>query len=411
VKKAFEEVPGLQDGLTAPDGNIYALPGLDGCDHCMYPAKLWLNKQWLDNLHLSMPTTTEEFAKVLEAFKNDDPNGNGKPDEIPLSGYVQTGSQWSNPVTFLMNAFIYDNPTNYMQMKDGKVDLVADEQGWKDGLAYIHDLYSKGLIDPAAFTQNLGGIQQEANSPDGVNLGAFSDLWNGDVVTIYGDSDGRWTHYFGVAPLKGPNGKQYATYTEDSVPGGKFAITNKADKDQQIAAIKIADYMYSREGALDAFQGVDGWIDATADQKGIDGKPAVWDTAPGGMDWEAPSSSIWENGFYYMSKELYLGQAVSQDINVQDGNETRLYQANEQYVGHEPPKEERLPDVFIDPSQAQTVAELQTTINKYIEQNEVQFVIGKKDLNKDWDAYVKGLQDLGSDKYLGIYQDAFDKDK
>ena len=33
-----------------------------------------------------MPTTTDEFAEVLRAFKDNDANGNGNPnDEIPLA--------------------------------------------------------------------------------------------------------------------------------------------------------------------------------------------------------------------------------------------------------------------------------------------------------------------------------------
>ena len=48
--------------------------------------KLWINTQWLDNLGLEMPTTTEEFYQVMKAFKEQDANGNGDlNDEIPLS--------------------------------------------------------------------------------------------------------------------------------------------------------------------------------------------------------------------------------------------------------------------------------------------------------------------------------------
>ncbi|MNF12244.1 hypothetical protein D3C80_2136640 [compost metagenome] len=51
---------------------------------------------------------------------------------------------------------------------------------------------------------------------------------------------------------------------------------------------------------------------------------------------------------------------------------------------------------------------LQTNLRNYIEQNELQFITGNKDLNKDWDAYVKGLKDLKLDRYLEILQKAYD---
>ena len=47
--------------------------------------KQFINKKWLDNLGLKMPTTTDELYTVLKAFKTEDPNGNGINDEIPLS--------------------------------------------------------------------------------------------------------------------------------------------------------------------------------------------------------------------------------------------------------------------------------------------------------------------------------------
>ncbi len=81
-----------KDLITAPDGNIYALPQVNECYHCMYQQRMWIYKPWLDKLGLKMPTTTDEFYEVLKAFKTKDPNGNGKADEIPLSGSIQASS-------------------------------------------------------------------------------------------------------------------------------------------------------------------------------------------------------------------------------------------------------------------------------------------------------------------------------
>lgn len=46
-----------------------------------------INKQWLDNLKLEVPATTDELYTVLKAFKEQDANGNGdSKDEIPMMG-------------------------------------------------------------------------------------------------------------------------------------------------------------------------------------------------------------------------------------------------------------------------------------------------------------------------------------
>jgi putative aldouronate transport system substrate-binding protein len=413
IQKAFEENPGYKAGVTAPDGNIYALPGFDGCFHCFYPAKQWINEEWLKKLNLQLPTTTEEYENVLKAFKEQDPNGNGKKDEVPVSGYTSTGSEWGNPMTFLMNSFVYTDPSNYLQVSGGNIDLVADNQEWKDGLTYINKLYSQGLIDQQSFTQNQSSLQQIAMNPGDIILGIYPDLWNGDIMTIYGESeDQRWNQYVAVPPLKGPNGIQYTTYNGDKVQNAKFAITDKASEAQQIAAIQVADYLFTQEGALDGFLGVDGWVLVDDENmRGTNGEKAIFNTTPGSDDWEAPTNGIWENGFYYMSVDLFHGQEVSQDVEVQEGNEVRLYNENTKYVGKEPPADVKLPDIFIDPDSAQTVAELSTVINSYVRQNAVAFAIGQKNLDKDWDAYVQGLKDMGAEKYLQIYQQAYDASK
>jgi putative aldouronate transport system substrate-binding protein len=409
IQKVFDENPQFEDGVTAPDGNIYSLPGYDGCWHCFWPAKSWMNVEWLETLGLELPTTTEEFENVLLAFKNDDPNGNGKADEIPLSGWTSATGNWGNPIYYIMNAFTYTDPNNFLKVNDGEVDLVADNVEWNEGLKYIKSLYDQGLIDPNTFTQNQDSLQQLAMNPGEIILGNYYNLWNGDIVTIYGEAvDQRWNQYRAVPPLEGPDGVRYATYTGQKLPAGKFAITDKASKEDQIAAIKVANYLYSKQGALDAFVGAGTWADADEGQLGTNGEQALYKKLDVNDNWDAPTSDIWENGFYYMSVDLFNGRNANQDLNIQAGNERRLYLDNLKYADFAPSNDVLLPDLFIDPDKAQQVAEMVTVINSYIKQNAVQFVIGQKNLDSDWDAYVQGLADLDVEKYLGIYQEAYE---
>lgn len=54
---------------------------------------------------------------------------------------------------------------------------------------------------------------------------------------------------------------------------------------------------------------------------------------------------------------------------------------------------------------------LKININKYIEENIVQFVTGSKNVDKDWNHYLNGFQTLQIDRYLEIYQKAYDAGK
>ncbi len=47
---------------------------------------MFIRKDWLDRLNLQVPTTSDELLNVLRAFRDQDANGNGDPnDEIPFS--------------------------------------------------------------------------------------------------------------------------------------------------------------------------------------------------------------------------------------------------------------------------------------------------------------------------------------
>jgi len=80
IKKFLDENEEVKKALTAPDGNIYMLNYIPDGDAAR---AYFIRTDWLKKLNLEMPTNFEELEKVLYAFKNDDPNGNGIKDEIP----------------------------------------------------------------------------------------------------------------------------------------------------------------------------------------------------------------------------------------------------------------------------------------------------------------------------------------
>lgn len=409
IKKAMEESPEMKTLYTAPDGNIYGLGAYTECFHCSYPNKMWINTEWLKKLNMEMPTTTEEFKAMLAAFKTKDPNGNGKADEVPLSG--STEDFGVRIVPYLMNSFVYDDDRNYLNLQDGKVVSAAVTPEWKEGLTYIRSLYTEGLIDPGAFTQNAEAFKKIGENADAEILGAGAGMHPAIFINI-DPGNTRSAHYNPLAPLTGPSGISYATHDGGGVSSGaKFAITNKASKEAQIALIQLVDYMYTPEGQTNAASGMKGidWEDpASGDMALGEGVTPVVKSIPM-KEGEAPRNAGWSGmGHFYMPKEYRDTWVQGTDIYASDGYERRLYDASLLYQGHEPKELFPLWSIWIDPSEIDEASMLQTNLRNYIEQNELQFITGNKDLNKDWDAYVKGLKDLKLDRYLEILQKAYD---
>ncbi|MBB6674690.1 extracellular solute-binding protein [Cohnella nanjingensis] len=409
IRDAFAQNAELRTLSTAPDGNIYGLVDYSECFHCSYPYKMWINAKWLDGLHLAMPSTTEAFRDVLRAFKTRDPNGNGKADEVSLSG--STEDFGVRIVPFLMNGFIYDDDRTYLRLTDGKAGLVADRPEWKEGLAYIKSLYDEGLIDPGAFTQNADAFKQIGENADAQILGAGAAM-HPDIFVGTGADNRRGGDYRPVPPLKGPHADNSVYQGSGGIsPGAKFVITNEASEAARIALIRMVDYMFTPEGQANAEVGLEGvdW------RKPAPGEHALGpDAAPAfaripAREGAPPSNQGWGGmGHFYMPKTYRDSWVQSMDIYSPDGYERRLYKATQLYEGHEPDDPYPFWSVWIDAAQADEADNLQTIIKGYIDQSALQFITGAKDLAKDWDEYVAGLKRIGADRYVATMQRAYD---
>jgi len=68
-KKILEEDKMLRSLITHEDGNIYYLPMIEDNPAQAVPNAMFINKKWLDELGLEVPTTTDELYNVLKALR------------------------------------------------------------------------------------------------------------------------------------------------------------------------------------------------------------------------------------------------------------------------------------------------------------------------------------------------------
>jgi putative aldouronate transport system substrate-binding protein len=410
IKAALEEYPYLKAAATAPDGNIYGMPQLVQCYHCTLGNKMWVNSKWLETLGIEPPKTTEEFRAMLQAFKTKDPNGNGKADEVSLSGSIE--DYGVRIIPYLMNGFIYNDNTTYLILdENNKVDLAANKPEWKEGLAYIKSLYDEGLIDPGAFTQNADAFKTIGSNAEAELLGAAAGMHPAIFTAIGPEEYGA--DYDVLPPLTGPYAS-YASFGDGPSPGGAFVLTNKASPEVQVAMIKLVDYFFTEEGQLRGHYGEEG-VDWRRPQEGdvalnkeVEPIFAQIPMAEG----EAPHNSNWGAAAqYFQPKTFRDGWVQSTDpVEYYDwaGYERRLQDATDLYAPHKPENPFPYWSLWIDPNVADEYAMLRQNITDFANQNSLQFITGDKNLEADWDAYVEGLDALGLARYLEILQQAYD---
>ena len=401
VNKMFEEAREpefLRKSMTSFDGAMYYMPYYIEQVGNEYGRKAFINKKWLDKLGLEVPQTTEDLKNVLKAFKENDPNGNGKADEI---GFTGSKNGWNESVVpFLMNSFIYDDTQNRVQVKDGKVSAIFNTDEWRNGLRYIHSLAEEGLFDVQSFTQDSSTLKTLAQNPECSILGAFA---SGSPDSLFAVGDARLGEYVALPPLKGPDGVAYAIKEAGGANDGGMITKDCTNK---LAAFRLMDFMLSEESALRSRYGVPG-VDWTEAQEGdecmfkdLGVKPRVRSILP--------YMSV-QNSHWYAQNPQFRNYEIANGI-VWDGNELdgEYFKAKalDAYINKEP--KERLRGFSLSEEMYDEYTTIYSEIRSYISECTSMFIIGKMDIESEWDKYIETLNSLGVDRYVEILQEGYD---
>ncbi len=228
LQKVLETRPEYRDFITAPDGHIYSFPWIEelgnGIDRIQVIGGLpWINVEWLDNLGLDMPTTTDELKEVLMAFKTQDPNGNGEADEIPMGAIINDGDQ--DPAILLGSFGLGDTPDHIVVTEDGEVVFTKSQEGYKEQIEYLHDLYNSGLIDEEAFEQDWNAFISKGDQ--------YGLYFTWDKANVSGMND----KFDVLPPLEGPSGEKVIVQQNGGVgfDRGRMVITS-SNKNLELTA-------------------------------------------------------------------------------------------------------------------------------------------------------------------------------
>lgn len=394
LQKFLDENEDVRKGLTSADGHIYATPYLDPYPEGNRTIRLWINKTWLDKLDMDVPKTTADLEKALVAFVNEDPNGNGQKDE--QGWYMPSGSIGWTFEQMLMGSFGIGNGGrkalgNFIYIdKDDQVQVTIAADEYKELLKYEHNLYEKGAINKQAFS----GVEYDKWTADAAKdtVGA----WNWAAPDYIGES--VKDNYVAINVLAGPNGDQ-ASLTDSPVAGASsLIITKEAANPGKI--LEWVDYFYSEEGSEFGYLGKEG---VTYNIE--DGKKVYIDEILNYKD------GIGLGAFQYVDN-VYGGYFPYVELPA----EVRDAAGRKETLVYDDLTEETLPSVML-PDLPATIEEANRSssivadIGNYVGQMRVDFVTGKKDIDKEWKTYIETLKKMGVDEYLKIKQTQYKRYK
>ena len=403
-KKILEETPGLRGQITSTDGKIYSLPFYNEAYHVTMSQKMWVNTAILEEMGEEVPKTTEEFYNLCKKYKEQYPDG------IAVCG----GTFWNgDPTAFLTNPFTYHPGTGSahgMVVKEGTVSTMANTEEYREALRFMNQLYEEGLLYEGTFT--MDGTQAKAlAASDGEPVLFMSGAASISFVDSAANPE-LYSHYYPMEPLTGPNGENNTTYFPTTAAPA-FAITTACKHPE--AAARMVDYLYSMEGAMNAKSGVKGegnWDDPAEGMVGLDGNPALYQIfRPYSLE---PQNDTWQDaGVAYASSAYRFGEATDPDLDIftPEGLELLLYRStHDLYEPHKSAAVDSLPyNLKLTADEATNIQTKSVEVQNYYNQSKVQFITGALDLDTDWDTYVKGLEDMGMQDLITVYQAAYDR--
>ena len=408
IKKLFEARPQYEQLSYAPDGNIYGFVTANECYHCQAYPKLWYNTEWLESLGLEEPQTTEELKEVLLAVKNSDYNGNGKADEIPLTGSKDWDCQleW-----YLLNSFVPVDKDTLSHVEDGKVVFSCNTEEFKQGLIYLNELYSLGLIDPTCFTQTSDQMQQVIRSDKNLVFGYTADHFAMGI-----DLEDAHLNEVTAAmiPAQGPGGARWQLHKDyvDMTEGFSWFITDKCENVE--AAFQVGDFLMGDESSMVQMYGEEGnyWgkLD-TPTESILQGTDAVYWIKPGftsNEDDAYQKNTFWSGLMNQLAEFRASMSPRPEDMYVPDSYEARLFDETAKVIPYFYP--EYLPkNLFLeDDTDSETFTTIQTSLREYVKTSIAQFATGEMSVEKDWDSYLKALEKYDVETYVSLYQKAYD---
>lgn len=378
LKKFLNDNPDVKEMATGPDGKIWYVPFVqDGA-----AAEGWfVRKDWLDNLGLEQPKNIDELYTVLKAFKEKDPNGNGKADEIPYFDRAGAGA--------LVDLYSLWGAYPGLHAVDGKVKYGPIEPAYKDAMENVSKWYAEGLIDPEVFTRGT----KSRDILLGDNVGGMTHDFFGSTGNYNNTLVDKIPDFLfkPMTPPENVDGKIVEPTCRAKARSFGWGIS--ASNENKEETIKYFDFWFTEEGRRLMNFGIEGDTYTM-----VDGKPVFTDKV---LKADKPAVDILRT----MGAQTSIGFQQDYEYEKQWTNPIALEGINEYidngYI------EEQFPAVKFTDEEQKELEKINVKINTYLAESTQQWILGSKAI--DFDGFVAEMKKLGVDKLVEINQAAYDR--
>ena len=376
----LEANPDYLAAITLPDGSIAALPFISEPAAQNY---MWVNTEWLKTLRLEEPKTAQELIDVLTAFRDRDPNRNGKADEIPM------GFLGPFDLKFLAHAFgLIANDYN-VYAEDGTVKFMPLEDNYRLFVTWCRDLYKEGLLDKNGFsyTDEMRTVTDtNATATYGIILASMA----ADIFQV------SWAENYEIMMPLSYDGQQVYRDFSGPVLRGTFAITSHCAEPEKL--LQWVDFLYTQEGAILSSIGqedVDYLVDGDGTWRLLEANQNNYDMYRAGtlIEGGAEGPGVMAGDF---QSQISGGAMVKTILEKQE-------QFSE-YV------QMPFPYYTLTEDQEKQIAPLQAEIGYYVDMQLARWVLGEEEItDESFLSFEQHLNELGLERFLAFWQDILDQ--
>lgn len=404
LKAVFDKYPEYRTMCTDSEGHIWALPWIEQLGSGKTAIQTigdmsFINQKWLDFLNLEIPSTVEEFEEVLIAFRD---HATELQEEfgiegsiIPMSCILNDGDQ--DPC-IIINGFGegYGDADRgrHIAVTDGKeVICAATQEGFKEGITWLHELYDEGLIDPEAFTQDWSTYVSKGKS------GRYGVCFSWDIANI--DNLEDWVPLPALTADVRNITPQNGSFTS-GFDRGRCVVTAVAEQPALVCA--WLDQMY------DPFQ-------SPQNNWGTYGEDDEFDIFELGTNDDGEEMLVHAPLGDASPVEVREAEAVGGPLAILDEYygvyvtcpDDAQYRLDwiEEYYTPDMNTEYVYPNVFMDREDTEELSNLQADIVKRINTAKSDWIMNGF-TDADWEQYLKELDSYGLEEYIEIFQKYLD---
>ena len=385
VAAMFVEFPDVRGSITAPDGHIYSLPRVED----FLPNSVWrsplLNMAWIERLGLDVPTTSDEFLIVLRAFRDQDANGNGDPnDEIPFTSHNAFMAMNAISGMFGVRYDLVGIGAQYPASVDdqGDVRIMLDTDEYRNALRYYAQAFQERLIDNDIFTHT----NAEYFGKGAAGRVGFTPLYQPRNFVEYAND------YDAIVPPRGPDGHQIWNYRGATVAGATTMAMTRVNQHREATA-RWFDWFYSDEGSTAVYLVNEDFHDVMPDGS-LQYKDHVINADIGFTNFIGEHTIFPGGGAAGLFREKHIAPTMAGTPMLSYIEKTRPYLPRGVRVGLRSETESR------------RESEIRSDMDVYVEETFAAFVTGRLNINSDaeWERWRQTLGRMGLRELEAIYQ-------